>query len=95
MTITTVKTASIAGSKRWNYVRLETDTGLTGTGEAHPEAGICELVERRLAPLLVGANPLHPAPLHNRILAANTGDSSGGMLVGVDVSGRPGAAGER
>lgn len=82
MTITTVKTASVAGSKRWNYVRLETDTGLAGTGEAHPGAGICELVEQRLAPLLIGANALHTEPLHTRLLAANTGDSSGGMLVG-------------
>lgn len=82
MTITAVKTASISGSKRWNYVRLETSAGLTGTGEAHPGAGICELVERRLAPLLVGANALHVEPLHNRLLGASTGDSSGGMLVG-------------
>lgn len=82
MTITAVKTASIRGSKRWNYVRLETDTGLVGNGEAHPGAGICELVERRLAPLLVGQNALHVEPLHTRLLTANTGDSSAGMLVG-------------
>ena len=82
MTITAVKTASIRGSKRWNYVRLETDTGLVGSGEAHPGAGICELVERRLAPLLVGRNALHVEPLHTRLLTANTGDSSAGMLVG-------------
>lgn len=82
MTITAVKTASIRGSKRWNYVRLETDTGLVGSGEAHPGAGICELVERRLAPLLVGRNALHVEPLHTRLLTASTGDSSGGMLVG-------------
>lgn len=63
MTITAVKTASIRGSKRWNYVRLETDAGVVGNGEAHPGAGICELVERRLAPLLVGRNALHVEPL--------------------------------
>ena len=82
MTITAVKTVSVKGSKTWNYVRLESSGGLIGTGEAHPGAGIPELVERRLAPLLVGENPLHVEPLHNRLLTGTTGDSSGGMLVG-------------
>ena len=82
MTITAVKTASVQGSKTWNYVRLETDTGLVGTGEAHPGAGITELVERRLAPLLVGENPQNVEPLYNRLLTRTTGDSAGGMLVG-------------
>ena len=82
MTITAVKTVSVQGSKTWNYVRLETDTGLVGTGEAHPGTGIPELVERRLTALLVGRNALNVEPLHNRLLASTTGDSSGGMLVG-------------
>ena len=82
MTITAVKTVSVKGSKTWNYVRLETSGGLIGTGEAHPGAGIPELVKRRLAPLLVGENALHVEPLHNRLLTGTTGDSSGGMLVG-------------
>ena len=82
MTITAVRTVSVKGSKTWNYVRLETSRGLIGTGEAHPGAGIPELVERRLAPLLVGENALHVEPLHNRLLTGTTGDSSGGMLVG-------------
>ena len=82
MTITAVKTVSVKGSKTWNYVSLESSSGLIGTGEAHPGAGIPELVERRLAPLLVGENALHVEPLQNRLLAGTTGDSSGGMLVG-------------
>ena len=82
MTITSVKAVSVAGSKTWNYVRLETDTGLTGTGEAHPGVGICELIERRLAPLLIGADARNVEPLLQRMLTSNTGDSAGGMLVG-------------
>ena len=82
MTITSLKTVSVAGSKIWNYVRLETDTGITGTGEAHPGAGICDLIERRLAPMLIGADARNVEPLHRRMLASSTGDSAGGMLVG-------------
>ena len=82
MTITSLKTVSVAGSKTWNYVRLETDAGVTGTGEAHPGAGICDLIERRLAPMLIGADARNVEPLHRRMLASSTGDSAGGMLVG-------------
>ena len=82
MTITSLKTVSVAGSKVWNYVRLETDTGITGTGEAHPGVGICDLIERRLAPMLIGADARNVEPLHRRMLASSTGDSAGGMLVG-------------
>ena len=82
MTITSLKTVSVAGSKIWNYVRLETDTGITGTGEAHPGAGIGDLIERRLAPMLIGADARNVEPLQRRMLASSTGDSAGGMLVG-------------
>ena len=82
MIIASLKTVSVAGSKIWNYVRLETDSGITGTGEAHSGAGICELIERRLAPLLVGAEARNVEPLVQRMLTSNTGDSAGGMLVG-------------
>ncbi len=82
MTITSLKTVSVAGTKTWNYVRLETDTGITGTGEAHPGAGIGDLIERRLAPMLIGADARNVEPLQRRMLASSTGDSAGGMLVG-------------
>ena len=82
MTITAVRTVSVKGSKTWNYVRLESASGVVGTGEAHPGAGIPELVEQRLKPLLVGENALNVEPLQNRLLTSTTGDSSGGMLVG-------------
>ncbi len=82
MIITTVKTVSVQGAKVWNYVRIETDGGLAGTGEAHPGTGICELVERRLAPLLIGQSADNVEPLYHQLLARTTGDSAGGMLVG-------------
>ncbi|MDE0023256.1 MAG: mandelate racemase/muconate lactonizing enzyme family protein [Spirochaetaceae bacterium] len=82
MTITSLKTVSVAGTKTWNYVRLETDTGIAGTGEAHPGAGIGDLIERRLAPMLIGADARNVEPLQRRMLASSTGDSAGGMLVG-------------
>ena len=82
MTIASVKAVAVAGSKIWNYVRLETDAGITGIGEAQPGVGIRELIERRLTPLLIGADARNVEPLYQKMLSSNTGDSAGGMLVG-------------
>ena len=39
MKITNVKATSLKGYKDWNFVRIETDEGIMGLGEAHPGAG--------------------------------------------------------
>ena len=57
MKITAVKTATLAGYKDWNFVRLETDAGIAGIGEAYPGEGVAELIVRRLAPLIMGKDP--------------------------------------
>ena len=44
MKITDVKAMTLKGYKQWNYVQIETDEGLTGIGEAHPGAGIAEII---------------------------------------------------
>jgi L-alanine-DL-glutamate epimerase-like enolase superfamily enzyme len=58
-------------------VRLHTDTGLVGVAEAQPrpytygetQATIVSVVTELLAPLLVGADPLDAAAVHDRCLA--------------------------
>ncbi|MDA8311259.1 MAG: mandelate racemase/muconate lactonizing enzyme family protein [Actinomycetota bacterium] len=48
-----------AGWKNWCFVRLETDTGLVGIGEAtlNGFGRTCEAAVRELAPLVLGADP--------------------------------------
>lgn len=66
MRITAIETIHLArgitvhaGPIQWLWVRLHTDTGLTGLGETypHPEAEKA-VVERSLAPVLLGRDPL-------------------------------------
>jgi L-alanine-DL-glutamate epimerase-like enolase superfamily enzyme len=56
MKITNVRTAVIDGNFPWVLVRIETDAGITGLGEAYWGAGVAELVHRA-KPLIVGEDP--------------------------------------
>ena len=82
MKITDVKAMVLKGYKDWNYVKVETDEGITGIGEAHPGEGICDVVVKRLKPLIVGRNPLDVEPLYTHMIERTTGQSSGGTMVG-------------
>lgn len=62
MKITKVSTAVIAGNFPWVLVRIETDTGVSGLGEAYWGAGVAELVHRA-KPLLIGEDPTNIARL--------------------------------
>jgi len=62
MKITNVRTAVIAGNFPWVLVRVETDGGVTGLGEAYWGAGVAELVHRA-KPLLIGEDPTNIAKL--------------------------------
>ena len=69
MKITDVKAMTLKGYKQWNYVQIETDTGLTGIGEAHPGAGIAEII-LQFKRILIGADPRNIEPLYNRMIDA-------------------------
>jgi L-alanine-DL-glutamate epimerase-like enolase superfamily enzyme len=56
MKITKVRTAVIDGNFPWVLVRVETDAGVTGLGEAYWGVGVAELVHRAGA-FLVGEDP--------------------------------------
>ncbi len=62
MKIAKVRTAIIDGKFPWVLVREETDTGLTGLGEAYSGVGVAELVHHAGA-LLVGQDPTNIAKL--------------------------------
>ena len=69
MKITDVKAMTLKGYKQWNYVQIETDEGLTGIGEAHPGAGVADIV-LQFKKTLVGADPRNIEPLYNRMIGA-------------------------
>ena len=56
MKITNISTAVIEGNFDWVLVRVDTDTGISGLGEAYWGVGVAELVHKA-KPLLIGANP--------------------------------------
>jgi L-alanine-DL-glutamate epimerase-like enolase superfamily enzyme len=54
--IESVRTAVIQGNFPWVLVKIETDAGVTGLGEAYWGAGVAELVHKA-KPLLLGRDP--------------------------------------
>ena len=81
MRITDLKTTTLKGYKDWNYVRVETDEGVTGLGEAHPGEGVNDAIVKRLKPQLLGRDPLEVEPLYTYMVSGNTGGSVGGTLL--------------
>ena len=69
MKITDVKAMTLKGYKQWNYVQIETNAGLTGIGEAHPGAGVAEII-LQFKKTLVGADPRNIEPLYHRMIGA-------------------------
>jgi len=50
----------LAPSRNWIFVRVETDEGVTGVGEAtteYHEHAVVAMIEQHLAPLLIGQDP--------------------------------------
>jgi L-alanine-DL-glutamate epimerase-like enolase superfamily enzyme len=82
MKITGVKTTTLSGYKDWNFVRVETDEGISGIGEAHPGEGMTEVIQKRLKPLILGKDPRNVEPLYNHIISRTVGQSVAGMVVG-------------
>ncbi|MEO8660483.1 MAG: mandelate racemase/muconate lactonizing enzyme family protein [Bryobacteraceae bacterium] len=65
MKITSIETIHLArgnavhvGPIQWLWVRIHTDEGITGLGETYPSVIAEKAVVHRLAPLLIGRNPL-------------------------------------
>ena len=82
MKITNVKATALKGYKDWNFVRIETDKGIIGLGEAHPGEGITDVIVKRLKPLLVGKDPLNVEPLYHHMIGRTIGQSVGGTMLG-------------
>jgi len=86
--ITDVKTASVMIKYPAHLVRIETDSGLYGIGEAYNRAGVLDHL-RTLVPLVQGEDPLQVDYLYNRMLEAQMGHGSwagslSGAIAGIE-----------
>lgn len=75
MRITNVATAVIAGNFPWVLVRVDTDIGVSGLGEAYWGAGVAELVHKA-KPLLIGEDPTNIARLFDIMIRCLSGEGS-------------------
>ena len=84
--ITDVQTTMIDGNFPWTLVRVYTDAGVVGTGEAYWGAGVPELVER-MKPFVVGENPLDIDRLFEHLVQKMSGEGSIGGVTVTAISG--------
>ena len=73
--ITDVQTTMIDGNFPWTLVRVYTDAGIVGTGEAYWGAGVPEVIER-MTPFVVGENPLDLDRLYEHLIQKMSGEGS-------------------
>ncbi|WP_247728953.1 mandelate racemase/muconate lactonizing enzyme family protein [Halovivax limisalsi] len=84
--ITDVQTTMVDGNFPWTLVRVYTDAGIVGTGEAYWGAGAPELVER-MVPFLRGENPLDIDRLTEHLVQRMSGEGSIGGVTVTAISG--------
>ncbi|MBW3631828.1 MAG: mandelate racemase/muconate lactonizing enzyme family protein, partial [Chloroflexi bacterium] len=75
MRITRVSTAVVQGNLPWVLVKIETDEGITGLGEAYCGVGVAELVHKA-APMIIGANPRNIGRLCDMMIRCPSGEGS-------------------
>jgi len=81
--ITDVKCMIVRGTWDWNLVKIETDAGVYGIGEAYWGPGVKDLIITQFKPLLVGEDPLNVNKLYAKVLMRSAG---AGAIAGVTVS---------
>jgi len=86
MRITDIKTAVVRGNFDWVLVRVYTDEGLVGLGEAYWGAGV-EAAVRWLKPVLEGENPLEIEWLFSKMMRHMSGGNSQAGTMVAAVSG--------
>jgi L-alanine-DL-glutamate epimerase-like enolase superfamily enzyme len=76
--ITDVKCMLVRGTWDWNLIKIETDSGLYGIGEAYWGWGVKDLVVNKMKGILVGEDPLNVDKLYTKMLR----DSAGAGAIG-------------
>lgn len=80
--ITDVKCMIVRGTWDWNLIKIETDSGLYGIGEAYWGPGVKDVILKILKPQLIGEDPLNVDKLYTKMLMRNGG---AGAIAGVTV----------
>ena len=73
--ITDVQTTMVDGNFPWTLVRVYTDAGIVGTGEAYWGAGVPEIIAR-MTPFVLGENPLDIDRLFEHLVQKMSGEGS-------------------
>jgi len=81
--ITGVKCMIVRGTWDWNLIKIETDSGLYGIGEAYWGWGVKDLVLNKLAPIIIGEDPLNVDKLYTKMLMQSAG---AGAIAGVTMT---------
>src|SRR6476659_260307 len=81
--ITDIKVMIVRGTWDWNLIKVETDSGLYGIGEAYWGPGVRDLIETQFRALLVGEDPLNVDRLYKKMLLRSGGY---GAIGGVTIS---------
>src|SRR3954453_84902 len=81
--ITDVKFMIVRGTWDWNLIKIETDSGLYGIGEASWGWGVKDPVLNKLKPINLGEDPLNVDKLYTKMLMQSAG---AGAIGGATVS---------
>src|SRR5580698_2138883 len=81
--ITDVKCMIVRGTWDWNLIKIETDSGLYGIGEAYWGWGVKDLVLNKMKPIITGEDPLNVDKLYTKMLMQSAG---AGAIGGVTVT---------
>ncbi len=81
--ITDVKVMIVRGTWDWNLIKVETDSGLYGIGEAYWGPGTKDMILRQFKDLLIGEDPLNVDRLYTKMLMRSGGY---GALGGVTIT---------
>ena len=72
----------VRGTWDWNLIRIETDSGLYGIGEAYWGWGVKDLVVNKMKGIIVGEDPLNVDKLYTKMLMESAGAGAiGGATV--------------
>ena len=81
--ITDVKVMIVRGTWDWNLIRVDTDAGVSGLGEAYWGYGVKDLILNQLKPQIVGEDPFNVDKLYTKMLMRSAGQ---GALAGITVT---------
>jgi len=82
--ITDIKTATVQANFDWHLIRIYTNAGITGLGEAYWGAGVNDLI-LKMKGILVGEDPLNVDRLYTKMVRymAGAGSQSGATVTAI------------